>query len=113
MLSMSDLRKLYTGGGGSTSVAGFYISSFEGSRAFMPADLSGDGPSAQTIMFHEYAHHMLLSSATEYYPRWLTEGMAEFFMVSRLNRDGSIMIGLPNDDQIGGAAFRERVCQNG
>src|SRR3546814_4623322 len=73
MPSMSDLRKLYTGGGGSTSVAGFYISSFEGSRAFMPADLSGDGPSAQTIMFHEYAHHMLLSSATEYYPRWLTE----------------------------------------
>src|SRR3546814_18160197 len=54
--SMSDLRKLYSGGGGSTSVAGFYISSFEGSRAFMPADLSGDGPSAQTIMFHEYAH---------------------------------------------------------
>ena len=99
MPSMSDLRKLYTGGGGSTSVAGFYISSFEGSRAFMPADLSGDGPSAQTIMFHEYAHHMLLSSATEYYPRWLTEGMAEFFMVSRLNRDGSIMIGLPNDDR--------------
>src|SRR3546814_20631620 len=42
---------------------------------------------------------MLLSSATEYYPRWLTEGMAEFFMVSRLNRDGSIMIGLPNDDR--------------
>src|SRR3546814_3175857 len=67
----------------------------------MPADLSGDGPSAQTIMFHEYAHHMLLSSATEYYPRWLTEGMAEFFMVSRLNRDGSIMIG-----QIG----RAHVC---
>src|SRR3546814_4505676 len=25
--------------------------------------------------------------------------MAEFFMVSRLNRDGSIMIGLPNDDR--------------
>jgi tetratricopeptide (TPR) repeat protein len=96
---LSDLRKLYTGGRGTTTVGGFYLPSFEGSRAFMPADMSSDNLSAQAVMFHEYAHHMLLSSATEYYPRWLSEGMAEFFMVSRLNRDGSITVGLPNDDR--------------
>lgn len=94
---LSALRKL--AGPGAKDVAGFYIPSFEGSRAFMPAEMGGGDLSAQTIMFHEYAHHMLLSSSTEYYPRWLSEGMAEFFMVSRLNRDGSITIGLPNDDR--------------
>lgn len=99
MPSLGDLRKLYTGGSGNSTVGGFYIPSFEGSRAFMPADASSFGVSAQAVMFHEYAHHILLSSATEYYPRWLSEGMAEFFMVSRLNRDGSITIGLPNEDR--------------
>jgi len=99
MSSLTDLRKLFTGGSSSTGVAGFYIPSFEGARAFMPADMSSDDLSARAVMFHEYAHHMLLSSATEYYPRWLSEGMAEFFMVSRLNRDGSITIGLPNNDR--------------
>src|SRR3546814_17989439 len=65
----------------------------------MPAEMGGGDLSAQTIMFHEYAHHMLLSSSTEYYPRWLSEGMAEFFMVSRINRDGGVTIGLPNNDR--------------
>jgi tetratricopeptide (TPR) repeat protein len=97
MPSLSDLRRLYTGGSGSSTVGGFYIPSFEGSRAFMPAEMASFGVSAQAVMFHEYAHHILLSSATEYYPRWLSEGMAEFFMVSRINRDGSITIGLPNE----------------
>lgn len=97
--SLSDLRRLHTGGRSGSTAAGFYIPSYEGSRAFMPADMSSDNLSAQAVMFHEYAHHLLLTSATEYYPRWLSEGMAEFFMVSRLNRDGSITIGMPNEDR--------------
>jgi tetratricopeptide (TPR) repeat protein len=95
--SLSALRALY--GRGGELIGGFYNSSFEGSRAFMPADTSSINLSAQTVMFHEYAHHMLLSSSTEFYPRWLSEGMAEFFMVTRLNRDGSAIIGLPNDER--------------
>lgn len=94
--SLNDVRELY--GPGGSSIGGFYFQSFEGSRAFMPADFSdGGGVSAQAVMFHEYAHHMLLSSSTQYYPRWLSEGMAEFFMVTRLNDDGSVTVGLPNE----------------
>lgn len=99
MSGLSELRRLYTGGSGSSTVAGFYVPSFEGSRAFMPADMSNMGMSAQSVMFHEYAHHILLSNATEYYPRWLSEGMAEFFMVSRINSDGTITVGLPNEER--------------
>lgn len=94
---LSELRKL--AGPGAKDVAGFYVPSFEGSRAFMPEKMVDSDLSAQTIMFHEYAHHMLLSSSTEFYPRWLSEGMAEFFMVTRLNNDGSVTVGLPNNDR--------------
>src|SRR3546814_13947491 len=77
---LSAVRKLYSPN--SSQVAGFYVPSFEGSRAFMPAEMGGGDLSAQTIMFHEYAHHMLLSSRTEYYPRWLAEGLAALFISS-------------------------------
>lgn len=91
---ISDVQRM--AGDDQHSVAGYYRQSAESAVAFMPERM-GDGPlSAQTIMFHEYAHHMLMSSSIEFYPRWLNEGMAEFFMTTRLNADGSATIGMPN-----------------
>lgn len=93
--TITDVQRMR--GDRSNSVAGYYIQTYESAVAFMPARMY-DGPvSSQMIMFHEYAHHMLLSDSLEFYPRWLSEGMAEFFMTTRLNSDGGATIGMPNE----------------
>jgi tetratricopeptide (TPR) repeat protein len=84
---------------GSASVGGFYRPSAQGSTIFMPRRI-GDGSEqdldANQVLFHEYAHHILLSSDHDYYPGWVTEGMAEFLMTARVNDDGGVVIGWPN-----------------
>jgi len=52
--------------------------------------------SGETILFHEYAHHFMTGSLTaRAYPRWLTEGFAEFFASARFERDGTVLLGAP------------------
>lgn len=49
-----------------------------------------------TILYHEYAHHFMIASlTTRAYPRWFTEGFAEFFAGVRFRDDGSVMLGAP------------------
>lgn len=57
---------------------------------------SSSGISAETVMFHEYVHHMLMGSLDDPMPQWMNEGMAELFMNSRLEDDGSVTIGIGN-----------------
>ncbi len=65
--------------------------------AVAPAKISTDyGISVETIMFHEYAHHFLMGSLDDPMPRWMNEGMAELFMMTRLSDNGTITLGVPN-----------------
>ena len=61
--------------------AGFYNAQVEGPIAVVPRR-SGSGDydlNPQTILFHEYAHHLFLSDLDHPIPLWLSEGCAEFF----------------------------------
>ena len=77
---------------------GFYNASAQLAYAFMPETLpySIVNMTPESIMRHEYAHHMLLGSTDRTIPGWASEGLAEFFMTATLTDDGSITIGKPN-----------------
>ncbi|MCK0128937.1 DUF1570 domain-containing protein [Erythrobacter sp. F6033] len=115
--SRDNLRDVY--GNPNSSVAGFYIPRANGSVTFVPnikiraRDTSRQGTGSRfsrgssggaldrsfSILLHEYAHHFLISSARHAMPRWLSEGGAEYFSSARFNDDGSVDIGLPNNER--------------
>lgn len=91
--SVDAVQRLYGRGGG---VAGFYVPRASGSVAFTPKRGDGDDDNAlkpQIVLFHEYAHHMLLGNSTIAYPAWFSEGYAEFVSTTRLDKD-SAMVGV-------------------
>ena len=113
-----ELRDLY-GAGSRSAVGGFYIPRANGSVTFVPniristrdgsrgrtgtryqrSSGTSDLDSALSTLLHEYTHHFLISSARHAMPRWLSEGAAEYFSSARFNDDGSVDLGLPNNDR--------------
>jgi tetratricopeptide (TPR) repeat protein len=81
------------------SASGFYHASVSGSYAFVPriagSKIEKLALDADSIFFHEYAHHLQLRSAKAAIPAWIVEGFAEFFATAKIEKDGSVIIGLP------------------
>ena len=91
-----DVRRLC--GKGCSYVAGFYNPRAGGSVVFTPihsGDRSANDLDAQVILFHEYAHHFMYTTATAAYPAWFSEGFAEFAATARPEKDGGFSFGLP------------------
>jgi hypothetical protein len=83
---------------GDDTVAGFYSGRASGSVAFVPRYAGADkfDLSSQQILFHEYAHHLMLSAfANSAFPSWLIEGWAEFHATATFESTGSVMFGRP------------------
>ncbi len=115
--SRDNLSKIY--GPGGANVGGFYIARAEGSVTFVPnikiggqdagrgttgtrrnrSSNQGAVSGTLSILLHEYAHHFLIGSSRHAMPRWLSEGAAEYFSAARFNGDGSVDIGLPNNER--------------
>lgn len=98
-------------GGGRSDVAGFYVGSASGSFAFVPRrtvagkyDLNAD-----TIFFHEYAHHFMLANFSGAFPAWFTEGFAEFNSTARVEEDGGVGLGIPASHRAYGAMNMGRL----
>lgn len=97
LVSTPEAARKLIGQPNSDILAYFRPSPF-GDFAVSPVQTSSDlGINAETVLFHEYVHHILLSSLDEPMPRWMSEGMAELFMTSRLEEDGGITIGMGNE----------------
>ena len=96
--SLGELQEL----AGSTQIVGFYQGSAQGAVGFVPEKLPFQvkGFSPESILFHEYTHHILLSSTTEFYPGWVTEGLAELFASADLRDDGSVVFGQENAGRV-------------
>ena len=91
---VDDVRRLI--GAPSSRIGGFYVGSAAGSIAVTPLSIRQSTNSAESILFHEYAHHILLSSTESFYPGWVSEGMAEFFSTAQLDAAGNVVVGAPN-----------------
>ena len=48
-----------------------------------------------TILLHEYSHHLMMQDLAVPYPQWLVEGFAEFMSTAQFTKDGTVGIGLP------------------
>ncbi len=83
-------------GAGCRDIYGFYEPRASGSVAFTPAR-AGSGTkyelNADIVLFHEYAHHLLMSSNATMLPGWLNEGFAEFASTSTIDKDGAVEVG--------------------
>ena len=93
--SQSALRRLVQDKTG--WVAGMYQGRASGSIAFVPRS-AGTGEldlSAEAIFFHEYAHHLMFQNLATPVPEWLSEGFAEFMSTAKVERDGSVTLGIP------------------
>lgn len=82
---------------GSSDIAGFYVPRAGGSVAFVPGDMSNDGPTSlnsQQVLQHEYTHHFMFTSwPNAAFPSWVSEGWAEFHATATFDREGSIQFG--------------------
>ncbi|MEO0591432.1 MAG: DUF1570 domain-containing protein [Pseudomonadota bacterium] len=98
--SGGELRNVF--GKGSTNVAGFYVPRAGASRAFVQDIRNKNGyPDFSTIvLLHEYAHHFLISSSRFAMPRWMSEGMAEFFASAGFPKNGGVLIGRPAQHRV-------------
>ena len=91
-----------------SGIAGFYIPRASGPVAFVPSkeeirqrSLYTDAQSqaaqtldAETVLFHEYAHHFMFRHFAAAYPSWYVEGLAETYSTIDF-RDGAFHLGNP------------------
>lgn len=79
------------------SVAGFYVPRAGRSVAYTARTRTEDegDMTSDIVLFHEYAHHFMFSSADRVFPSWYSEGFAEFLSTMKIKADGSVEIGLP------------------
>ncbi len=105
----SEVRKL--SGGDNRYLQGFYIPRAGGSLAIVSkvkTTAQRISLSEQTLL-HEYAHHYLLASSARSYPRWFSEGFAEYYSAAKFEKDGGVGLGLPAYHRAGELAFAKPV----
>lgn len=80
-------------------IGGFYSVTPQRVFAVVPERMDNvvEGFTPQTVIQHEYTHHMLLSNAGVFMPGWAQEGLAEFFSTAQLKADGSVVVGAKPD----------------
>lgn len=93
-------------------VAGVYRARAGGSIAVVP-QLRGARSEyelpAETVLYHEYAHHFMWSGTARAYPRWFSEGFAEYFAGVRFKSDGSVAFGAPSTHRAAEYAYAREV----
>lgn len=76
-------------------VAGFYMAHPEIVATFAYTLSSDSAFASQEILFHEYAHHFMLSNFANTYPGWYVEGLAEFVQTIDI-RGERALLGTPS-----------------
>lgn len=90
MPTVADVQKL----AGDTFLSGFYTGRATGSLAYISSSKGREGAlGTDTILFHEYAHHLMMQQLDMPYPEWYVEGFAEFLSTPVFDKDGSVGLG--------------------
>lgn len=95
------------------NIGGFYQARASGSIAVVPQLFVSRFVTIdpRMVLYHEYAHHLILGSTNGIYPVWVSEGLAEFFTYTKSYSDGAVLLGLPNvarSDQITQSSYPVR-----
>jgi tetratricopeptide (TPR) repeat protein len=87
----------------SRGIAGFYTGTSGRIAAYSVADDAG----AQETLLHEYAHHYMLGTQGNVaYPRWYTEGFAEYFSTAQFT-PGKIQVGAASPGRVDWLVYSE------
>lgn len=93
---------------GDVGIGGYYIASARGPMAVGMRKSVGDvesGVDGETVLLHEYAHHLMLQHSQAAYPMWYVEGFAEYYGTTRI---------LPDSFEVGQMApFRRAWFKDG
>jgi tetratricopeptide (TPR) repeat protein len=86
------------------NIAGYYVPTAMGAFAVSPRSMQNvpRGFTPEVVLFHEYTHHMLLQSNDDYFPGWVTEGLAELFATADIKPNGDILVGAANQSRAAG-----------
>jgi len=90
--TVADVQALANG---DKFLAGFYTGRASGSLVYLGKRNDNSDMGADTILFHEYSHHLMMQQLDQPYPEWYVEGFAEFLSTPIFEKDGSVMIGAP------------------
>lgn len=102
----ADVRKLV--GDKNGFISGFYTGRVEGSLAYIPKRDHGE-LGANTVLFHEYTHHLMMQQLTEPYPEWYVEGFAEFLSSPMFEHDGTVGLGTPQEGRMWGLVSEKQL----
>jgi len=86
-----DVQKL----AGDSFLSGFYTGRVSGSLAYVAKRDDNSDLGSQTILYHEYSHHLMMQALDQPYPEWYVEGFAEFLSTPSFDKDGGVGIGAP------------------
>lgn len=95
LANVEQVRKLH--GQKDDFLYGFYQGRYSGSIAFTPRsadDREVGGLKADSVFFHEYAHHLMFQNFDQPYPNWYVEGFAELLATPKFGKDGSVTLGV-------------------
>jgi tetratricopeptide (TPR) repeat protein len=102
----ADVRRL--AGDKSGFLSGFYKGRVEGSLAYIPKRDKGE-LGEETVLYHEYTHHLMMQQLNEPYPQWYVEGFAEFLSSPKFDKDGSVGLGTPRETRMPGLINGKQV----
>jgi tetratricopeptide (TPR) repeat protein len=102
----ADVRKL--AGDKSGFLSGFYKGRVEGSLAYIPKSDKGE-LGEESVLYHEYTHHLMMQQLSEPYPQWYVEGFAEFLSSPKFDKDGSVGLGTPRETRMWGLINGKQV----
>ncbi len=94
--SKTRVRKLAKDG--NKYLGGFYLPRAGGTVAIVPElrkSANKYTSSPEQILFHEYAHHFMYGLTNYSFPRWFSEGFAEFYSTVKFEKNGDVGLGLP------------------
>lgn len=94
--SKTKVRKLAKDG--NKYLGGFYLPRAGGTVAIVPElrkSANKYTSSPEQILFHEYAHHFMYGLTNYSFPRWFSEGFAEFYSTVKFEKNGDVGLGLP------------------
>lgn len=94
--SKTKVRKLAKDG--NKYLGGFYLPRAGATVAIVPELRKSANKyisSPEQILFHEYAHHFMYGLTDYSFPRWFSEGYAEFHSTVKFEKNGDVGLGLP------------------
>ena len=77
------------------NVAGFYAAGPGGALVVVPKSTGGAIQSAEIVLRHEYAHHLMMHYFPAAYPAWYIEGFADFVSTATFDTRNLPSLGAP------------------